>query len=255
MKTRKTMSEINQAKWARMRLILDKLKEQPMTFNEIVRLVYKKGSKIAKRTAQNYIAELVALGFVTYDSEAKIYGLTGTMKKEFQSKHNYDLALKHSKNLVSSTSEKQRFDQMDPFLALDLLAFHDINPCPDVDDECFVQHLKTGYFKDVYVLMQKYRQLMDETGFSRYLGFPKYFSSFEEPFGSSQTPQELVSRVAAHKEAKHMEKDKIKEIENLRNLLVGKIYSIVNEVANGIPLQGYCEYCPDRKVTIKSKFC
>ena len=254
MKRRKSMREINQAKWGRMRLILDKLKEQPMTLNEIECLVYKKGSKFAKRTVQNYIAELVALGFVTYDPEAKIYGLAGTMKKVFQSKHDYDLALKHSKNLVFSNREKQRFDQMDPFLALDLLAFHDVNNlCPDVDDECFVQHLRTGYFKDVYVLMQKYRQLMDETGFSRYPGFPKRFSSFEEAFGSSQTPQELVSRAAAHKEAKHREKEKMKEIENLRSLLVGKIYSIVNDVANGIPLQGYCKYCPDRKVTIKSK--
>lgn len=128
-------------------------------------------------------------------TQAKIYGLAGTTKKVFKSKHDYDLALKHSKNLVFSTSEKQRFDQMDPFLALDLLAFHDVNKlCPDVDDECFVQHLRTGYQKDVYVLMQKYRQLMDETGFSRYPGFPKHFSSFKDTFGSSETPQELVSR-------------------------------------------------------------
>ena len=200
------------------------------------------------------MAELVALGFVTYDPKAKIYGLAGTMKKVFQSKHDYNLALKHSKNLVFSTSEKQRFDQMDPFLALDLLAFHDVNTlCPDVDNECFVQHLRTGYFNDVYVLMQKYRKLMDETGFSKYPGFPKHFSSFEEVFGSAAAPQELVSRAAAHKEAPHTAEGKVKEIEDLRNLLVGKIYSIVNDVANGVPLRGYCEYCPDRKVTIKSK--
>lgn len=68
MKRRKTMTEINQTKWARMRLILDKLKEQPITLDEIECVVYEKASKIAKRTVQNYIAELIALGLVTYDS-------------------------------------------------------------------------------------------------------------------------------------------------------------------------------------------
>ena len=253
------MSEINRAKWARVRLILDKLKEQSMTLSEIEHLVYGKGStKITLRTVQNYIAELKALGLVTCDPEEKIYELTGVKKKVFQSKHDYDLALKHSRNLVFSTEEKQRFDQMNPFLALDLLAFHDTQEIQDIghishlDDKCFVQHLKTGYFKEVYSLMQKYRQLMDETGFSKRTGFPKLSETLGDLF-TGLTPQESVSQAATLKENKHAEEEKLNEIENLRNLLIEKIYSIANDVKNGIPLQGYCDYCPEQKITIKSK--
>jgi len=93
---------------------------------------------------------------------------------------------------------------------------------------------------------------MDETGFSNYPGFPKRFRSLGDVF-ANRTPQEMVTQAATLKEHEHAEKEKLNEIESLRNLLVGKIYSIVNDVGNGIPLQGYCDYCPDRKVTIKGK--
>jgi hypothetical protein len=45
----------------------------------------------------------------------------------------------------------------------------------------------------------------------------------------------------------------LKEIYNLRDMLIGRIYSIVNDVRNGIPLMGYCDHCPTRKITIRDK--
>mgnify|MGYP001148246912 CR=1 FL=1 len=49
------------------------------------------------------------------------------------------------------------------------------------------------------------------------------------------------------------ERKKVKELYDVRDLLVGKLYSIANDVQNGIPLQGFCDHCPDRRITIKSK--
>jgi len=36
----------------------------------------------------------------------------------------------------------------------------------------------------------------------------------------------------------------ITEIFNLRDLLVGRIYSLINSVRHSIPLRGHCGYCP-----------
>lgn len=281
MKAQKRMTEIRQEKWRRQRLILEKLDEKPMTLTEIEQLVYKGHvNKIGRRTIQNYLAELKALELIEYDDEARIYQLTHR-KKVFHSKHEYDIAMKHSRNLTLSTSEKQRFDQTNPFLALDLLAFHEISSEPDIDDKCFVQHLKTGYFKEVYTSLQKYRKLMDEAGYSTRPSFPKLTSSFGDIF-SSQSPQEMVTHTSTMrnfgtresyvKDEIEPEQDfwtqvmkekgiptsykmdkKTRELHDLRALLVGKIYSIVNDVVNGIPLNGYCEHCPHQKITIKGR--
>ena len=264
-----------------MRLIMDKLKEKPMSSSEIEQLFCKSAiGKIVRRSVQNYMAELIALGLVFHNSEAGVYELTEN-KKVFQSKHDYDIALKHSRYLTLSTSDKQRLDQSNPYLALDLLVYHD-KENRDVDDQCLFQHIKTGYY-EVYSLLQKYRKIMDARGYSKYPHFPKLHSHFEF---TDRSPWEMVAEVALlqdeEKRERHVEgeiagneymyssdlkerglsqkplyspeeRKQVKELLDLRDLLVGKIYAIVNDVRNGIPLQGYCDSCPDRRVTIKSK--
>lgn len=275
MACRKTMSEINKQKWARMRLILEKLEEKPSMSKEIYELVCRgQPNKIVRRTVQNYMAELKALGLVKYDAEARVYQLTQT-KRIFRSKHDYEIALKHAKHLVLSTPYNQRFDQMNPNATLDLMVFESER---DVDNKCFVQHLRTGYFK-VYALMEKYRELMDETGLSKIPSIPKFgFSGsawaeqshmagvqeniperdFEKQVLFERTPtkgNKLMIRVSPlfsdQAEYIYITKEKMQEIVDLRDLLVGRIYSIVNDVINGIPLRGYCKHCPERKITIK----
>ena len=131
----------------------------------------------------------------------------------------------------------------------------------------------------VYIFLEKYRKLMDKTGFSKSQGFPKIGLS---DIFSSQTPQEMVGHASTMKDSTTRDTYVRSEIESeeqlwtsmmkekafsasygisketrglydLRALLVGKIYSIVNDVINYIPLQGYCDHCPDRKITIKDK--
>ena len=253
---RKTAKEINERKWRRMRLIMDKLKEKPMSSSEIEQLFSKSASdKIVKRSVQNYMAELIGLGLALYNSEAGAYELAEN-KKVFQSKHDYDIALKHSRYLTLSTSDKQRLDQTDPYLALDLLVYHD-KENRDIDDQCLFQHIKTGYY-EVYSLLQKYRKIMDARGYSKYPHFPK-LPKLDSHFDFTDLcPWEMVAEAALlqNKEKREKagnERKQAKELLDLRDLLVGKLYGIVNDVRNGIPLQGYCDSCPDRRVTIKSK--
>ena len=220
----KTAKELNEQKWKRMNLIMEKFKEKPMSTVEIEQLISGKAQvdKIVKRSVQNYMAELIALGLVHHNSEAGVYELADS-KQVFQSEYDRDIALKHSKLLTLSTSEKQRLDQMNPYSALDLLAYDD-KENRDVDDQCLSQHIRTGYY-ELYLLLQKYRK----TSCPKEKGFQL------EPLSSPE------------------ERKQVKEFKDLRDLLVGKIYSIVDDVRHFIPLQGFCDRCPHRRITIKGK--
>lgn len=279
----KPMSEINELKWSRMRHIIEKLKQQPMTFEQIFENLQKteliKDDRIGKRSVQNYIAELRAIGIASYDSSSGIYKFAEHEKQVFESKHDYQIALAHSKKLLFSSEKEntQRFDHTNPYLAIDLLAYE---PERDADDFAILQHLKTGY-PETYEVLCKYRQLMDETGLSKITCLPKLgggidFDDDEEHFlefgdglpkpSSNEPIQEKLS--ATVDETMEFESgtlgdddivarvpaSRVKEILNLRDLLVGRIFGqIMNTVRNGTPLKGSCEFCSNKKVTIREK--
>lgn len=259
---------------------MDRLRERSLALAELELIVGKpQTDKVGKRSVQNYLAELKALGLVNYDSQTMLYEWTEN-KREFQSRHDYDVALRHSKNLLFSTSEKQRLDQMNPFLALDKIVFHDRDDFRDMDDVCLFQHLQSGY-SDVFTLVEKYRKLMGEKGFSENPSFPKISGDWH-----AELPSELVVSASAltednvrkahvegeiseresffsfdlrqrgiEKRPLYSEKEKaeVSELFDLRGLLVGKIYYIANQVQNGIPLKGSCGCCPHRFISIKGK--
>ena len=289
MKGIQTAKEINEQKWRRMRLILDELKEKPMSSNEIEQLVSGKAQidRIAKRSVQNYVAELNALGLIFWNPQARVYEIA-ERKRVFNSKYDYEIVMKHSKKLVLSSKERQRLDHTNPALVVDLLVFekdrHALFGDTDIDDKCLVQHFPTGYFSDVYALMQNYYRLMEETNLSKIKGLPKLSmanlcfdtvmdqtdgSSIVESFANKnfeavvneteflrtgkkgKIMQIDISALGEEKDLVEVSEEKFKEILDVRNLLIGRIYSIVNDVINGIPLLGYCDYCPDRRTTIK----
>jgi len=261
------MDEAFKEKARSLKTILGLLEQHPHKFGELFESVKKETKlKIKERTLHRHLDTLLELNLIVYDDKEGEYCLPQSKKQVFESKHDYDLALKHSRLLVFSTKETQRFDQMDPFLALDVVVFFDDPLNRDIDNECVMQHLKTGYYKEVYVFMQKYRQLLDKTGVSLWAGLPKLFSS---EF-AGETPSEIVVQASTLKdeyiklprryglgaskdEFIHVHRKEMKEIYDLRNLLVGKLYSIVNDVRNGIPMRGYCDHCPHHKLTIKEQ--
>lgn len=256
----------------RMKTVIQALKEGNKTYTELLKLGVPE--KTLDRILKDY---LEYLGLARKDG---VYWVWYENKKVFQSKHDYDIALKHSRYLTLSTSDKQRLDQANPALALDLLVYYD-KANQDIDNQCLFQHIKTGYY-EVYSLMQKYRQMMDEAGLSEIPRLPKLPSlhlSFYDETHEAYVPRNYdpknskslmnvipmkgdmlmidvgIFGFPSHNEhnIKYVHKKKYAELIDLRDLLVGKIYSILNDVRNGIPLRGYCDYCPDRRITIKSK--
>lgn len=90
-------------------------------------------------------------------------------KTSFSTKHEYDIAMRHSKLLVLSSSDHQGLDQMNPWAAVRLIAFN--YDQPDEPSEGYdpapllVEHLKSGYFKEFWLPMLEYRGLQDKHHF------------------------------------------------------------------------------------------
>lgn len=253
-----TMQEINRQKWARMRKIIEILKQKPLTFNEIRDLFKEKTKekikeKILERSLQRYLEELKALGLITYDGQ---YHWAET-KRAFQSRQEYEIFLKHSEALTFSGIANILLDEMNPYFGLDMLIFE---PEKDKNLACLMQHIKSGY-PEVFDLMQKYRRTMDKTGLAKIPNIPKFTLPTDFNFDDS-TPEETAAKAAALKGDQIVVLDpfkalresglkievsdkEVKELVNLRDLLVGKIYTIIAKVKHGSPLEGKCDLCPE----------
>lgn len=271
MSGQKSMSEINALKRSRMSHIMEKLKQQSMTLGEILESLVKtkliNNKKSSKRSVQNYLAELRAIGVVSCSSGT--YRLAEHERQVFKSKHDYQIAVAHSKHLFFSDEREntQRFDHTNPYLAIDLLVYE---PERNADDFAILQHLKTGY-PDIYANLQKYRRLMDETVLSKRTCLPKLGGGFDfdddkcflqqsvQPVlvASSKMIDDRViefqsGTLGVNDIIAKVPASKVKEILNLRDLLVGRVYGhLMNAVRNGIPLRGYCDFCPNKEITIK----
>ena len=236
MKGRKTMSKINREKWARMRSILDKLKEQPMELSQIEHLVYKQRlTRVGKRTVQNYLAELQGLGLVDYNKEKRMYYFIGLVKQTF-STHEHKLALKHSERLIFTREDYQGLDQWHEDTLLENLIRH---PEHSLEISCLMQHFKTGYYGELWAPLQKFRELMEKydipivpTSLGLRDAESGYGHSIRKPF--EKLPQE----------------DK-KSLLDLKKHFLQTLYGVMFDVKHGVPLKGWCDHCPTRSVSIK----
>jgi hypothetical protein len=162
---------INEIKWKRMRCILDKLKKGPLNPNEISNLLFtKKTTKTDARTIQNYMKELIALGLVNRDENLGVYALD---KVVFQSRHDYDIALEHSKLIVATPEELKNQAEcqfngcgLDGYSSLQiqkLLLKDEKIPVTLYGeyDGYFLQHIKTGY-PDITTLIKRYYELKNQ---------------------------------------------------------------------------------------------
>jgi Fe2+ or Zn2+ uptake regulation protein len=224
-------------KWSQLKTIIENLRE-PKQIGEIVTLLRKTSKKITKRTVYNYLNELVALGLIEHDENARTYQRVGVKKKQYASKAEYEIDVKHAKHLILSNEKKntQRFDQTSLYNVVDLLAFHNNKRHLDSElDECVFQHINTGYNKELYQHLQKYRQLMDENGLSdpttNWLDYRRE--------GEVKNENEVPEKV-------------LQEIDALKGMLAGIIdRNIISPVQEGQPLLGECNQCPHLKFSVK----
>lgn len=90
------------------------------------------------------------------------------------------------------------------------------------------QHLKTGYYEKVYLPLKELTDNVIEAEFSNY-----------HTLGARETPEPYASTLHAE------------EVIALVKRLFGEICVIGNKLKHDVPLQGYCDACPDRLITIK----
>jgi len=226
--------------------VIYSLKESPKTFNEL------KKTGVPERSLARILKEYLPDWGLVYKDENNYYNWYENVRT-YENENDYKLALNHSKRLVLSSLGNKRYDKTDPFLMLDTLAFLDKDPLLNNDDVNFLRHLETGYI-DAYKFLMEYRKLLDEMGFRdlEEYGLP-LFGKFNHDF---ESPDELIQVAASIRVGYSMmsnyysdyDQNKIKRLLFLRDLLVGRIYSIVNGVKHNIPLRGHCSYCPNIKI-------
>ena len=268
----KSMHEIKRIKWNRMRLIIRILKESSLSFDRIFQSMIQtkliNDNTAGKRTIQNYLEELCAIEILRFDRISGVYKLAGNEPQVFESKHDYQIALLHSKALLFSSEKEntQRLDNINPNLFIDLLTYE---PERDSDDFAVLQHLKTGY-SEIYELLRNYKCLMDETGLSKRACLPKIgVGNFEQSWDFSKNIQSKTTAISGKTTPKNSEgmiefnsgtlgsqetigrvsESKLKEIQEIREIIVGKICGqVLAVVKNGTPLKGKCDFCPNVRV-------
>jgi len=231
-------------KIARLKDIKRFVEESPRRFGEIfARLKQRYG--LSQRMAKYYLKELCELGVLIYDEENGTYKPASAEKVSFNNKRDYELALEHSKRLCFTLPDSvtQRYDSMNPWSAIDILAgLHQL--ALTVEDQCFLEHLKWGY-PQTYINLERYRELASELGYSSGDSSLKCRGTYNFELKRCFQSREEYDKFFAEN------RSKIEEFKNLREQLIGEIYNIIGAIAHGIPLKGHCKYCPHLQVTIK----
>jgi hypothetical protein len=198
---------------------------------------------VDERQARNYLYDLEALGLITHDEETKTYVLaTAGKRREFASKADHELAVEHSKKLLFSTSEKQLFDLMNPDTWADDLVFSPWR------HELLLQHLKTGYFDSIYLLLEKYKRITPPPLGAEVVPTVITPRGYFGPYPYTENETEEPEREEDERE----EDEKIITMrEKLRREIAEKLCALMWKVEHGIPLEGECDCCPHLHITVK----
>ena len=239
-------------------------------------LVPEQGQKleITPTSQQAYISYPPPTNFKLYWCDEK----TEYVKKSgrFQSEGQRKRALKHSKKIYSTFQYGQDYVFISPQMIIDKIAFHDSKEknaflVINRNDRLLFEHIESGYH-EVFDVLTKYRELMDETGLSTNEGFPKLqISEIPKPvyrpvprrikheiIQNDSTKNMKIPSLSAYLESdednpeiakiyrlpKRVSKEKIKMLLKVRNLLNSQICDIYKQLHEyDEPLNGECEDC------------
>jgi len=167
------------------------------------------------------------------------------------SKADLGQALTHSRKLLRPWKEsiENRYFWLD-LLVFDRLEAETLEPS---DEMCLLQHLKSGYYRDIYERLLEYRRVLVETGISEGNLIPLLGHSSDllevrkrleglSPFPSMENHK--------HAPALTVDDETLKKIVDLRDLLIGKLISIEFSLQHNVPLKGRCDYCPHLEISI-----
>jgi hypothetical protein len=125
--------------------------------------------------------------------------------------------------------------------------------------ELLRQHLKTGYFDDIYLLLEKYKRITPIPSQYRFEPTPKPPAGPIGPY-RELPPSDIIKHGVTvwSKRENKPEKPEQKEDEKiliarekLRKAIAEKLSALMYRVEHGIPLEGECDCCPHLHITIK----
>ncbi|HIH89622.1 TPA: hypothetical protein HA344_10520 [Candidatus Bathyarchaeota archaeon] len=208
-------AEASALKRERQRQLIEFIKKSPRTRAEL-QSIFSSWER-SDRTLRNYLEDLKGIGVIFYDDENNRY--TWCENKRIYTKKEYDVALKHSKLITLSHNEPYfwGFNNFEPHAAIKCLG----NP-NDQQFELFREHLQSGY-PDIWNILENYQQ--------KYQEVPE-----KGMFELRENSPEIVA--------------KRREIFKLEAQLANEVYHIVDLVVHGTPLNGTCENCTSKHLSI-----
>jgi len=266
----RTRKEQNQARFEHMKKILETLrtKKEPRLVEELHSDAFGSSkSKFSRRSLFNYLEELEALGLIVHE-EGK-YRATELKIIRFDTKEDLKLALDHSKILLHNYPCSKEFSR-DPItcmadLKVDVVEGreHLITPPPVSEyihlgyDLALDSHLKTGYYEEIWLPVQKIRQFITkhpELGYGQFgiIGTPGLEESDDRPPDDKPLHDDqpvLIREWRAPKLSKEVIED-LREVERLDAEIAGRLLEIMAKIENSIPLKGSCDLCPKSSISV-----
>jgi hypothetical protein len=237
---------------ANFKKVIDRLRQKSMTWSEIA-----EETKLPKRTVSRVLDSLAFWSLAKKDERSE-YWVWSEYFKPFETEHDYNLAIYHSKNLIDALlgvvmvdifKEKTADPKVEEFKILRLMA---------------EEHLRTGY-PNIFAELEKYKILMEkreavaeEIGrIDPALEFGDLLRDVSYYLNTKFAVQEKY-RKNAERLIRKLSPDRIefiKQVERERTKLflriAGLLQGVKLQVENGEPLHGACRLCPRAKINQK----
>lgn len=211
--------------------VIKALKERPMTWKELTQL------GIPEKTLQRILQEYLIFWGLVQKHEDGYYSWY-ERKREF-SKSEYELALQHSKAIIFGNKTMLGISKY----TIDSLVNAYVMDREEVTE--FFSHLKTGY-PQIYKKFERCLNILKERG--RLIKQIDKTKSKHDDLKVNYTLSRCVEVDSAPKEKLGFIE---KKYEDALKDLAGELAIVFMQVKNGIPLEGYCPFCPHIRLKIK----
>jgi hypothetical protein len=186
------------------------LTKHPTKSTEIQKQVREKFHK-TNRLIQYDLSDMEKLGIIKLDEQKGLYYLPGP---KLLTPKDYEFALEHSRMLLFTQTLRQGFNNISQDKWVNTL----LNADRYVDSKelgCLMQHLKTGYYEELWLLLEEYSKLK----------------------GIAKQSSEKM-------------KDRLIELEQN---IIDTFSDIMMEVEHGNILRGSCKICENRRMSVTNK--
>lgn len=222
-----TYKEIMERRLCNLEHLLNFIKLQDRTSAEIELELKKTDPKLSRSSLFLYRKELERLKLIEFDISKDIWSIVGKKKRQYNAQ-DYKLAIQHARKLLAEFKEiidepvSGVPDELPISRYSSLLIF-----LPE--DHPFIQHIKEGYFIEIFRPVEKLRELLSEER----CGSPK------------------VSAQRASDQKWKLTKQVLNEAAELDYQITQEIWRIEGQAYHGIPLRGRCDYCPSESLLVK----